>query len=154
MAGAHARSGRKRDYLNLIQGGKRGGKPVRKMAPPEHLSDPGKRIWMVWEPILRRMGLFHPDFAVALERACELYADVVELRGEIRKHGRFYQAASRTGEVLWKPHPAQGQLADSDRRLCQYLSELGLTPAGRAKLLSSKVIPEKDDNSDEAEFFG
>lgn len=124
------------------------------MLAPEHLSDLAKRTWVVWEAYLREMGTFRPEFCVALEEACELRADCVELRHEITKSGRFYNTTNRDGAVMIRPHPASGQLADAQRRLATYLSEFGLTPVGRAKLLSLKIT-ETDDHSDPADaFFG
>jgi P27 family predicted phage terminase small subunit len=117
------------------------------------MSEPAKRVWVIWEKILRDMGLFNPDFSVALERACELYGDIVELRASIAEHGRFYETIARSGEKLWKAHPAQAQLADSDRRLSSYLSELGLTPSGRARLLGSKMLPRGNEDAKAAGFF-
>lgn len=124
------------------------------MAAPAHLSEVAKRVWGQWEPILRKMGISQPDFAVALERACELYADVVALRQEIATNDRFYKTTNKAGDVMIRPHPAAGQLAETDRRLAQYLSELGLTPAGRAKLMAAKAGEEQDDGDEADSFFG
>jgi P27 family predicted phage terminase small subunit len=158
--------GRKRipDWMQVVAGnqrgkaarkGGRGRQPKAKPTPaPEHLSAAAKRAWEVFEPQLRAMGVFQPDYVLSLEQACELYADIRDLRKEIAKDGRFYKTTNREGHVMIRPHPAAGQLADADRRLASYLSDFGLTPAGRAKLLSTKAPDgDSDGEAPEAEFF-
>jgi P27 family predicted phage terminase small subunit len=109
---------------------------------------------VVWEAYLRGLGLFQPIYGVALEEACELRAELIECRQEIAENGRWYTTTNKAGDVMRRPHPAQGQLADSQRRLVPFLSEFGLTPVGRAKLLAMKV-DEHDSHSDPSEaFFG
>ena len=128
---------------------------VTPFPPPEHLSVVAKRVWPVFEGVLREMGTFRPEYALAMERACELYADIVDLTRIIRTEGRFYNTTSKAGDVMIRPHPAQGQLADTDRRFATYLAEFSLTPAGRAKLLSLLGGANSgSDNSDPAKTFG
>lgn len=141
------------DYMKVEDGGKSGTRvPSKAVPPPDTLSDLGKRVWVEFEAVLREMGAFRPDYTTALETACELRADMIDLRREIQAQGRFYKTTNAAGDIMIRPHPAAGQLADTERRLGTFLSEFGLTPVGRAKLLSKKV--EADDRtSDPTEAF-
>jgi P27 family predicted phage terminase small subunit len=129
-------------------------KPAKATAPPAHMTDVGKQTWFSWEPILRKMGVFKaPDYLVAMEVACELYADWLELRREIRTSGRYYSTTNKAGDVMRRPHPASGQLADTERRLQGFLAEFGLTPSSRARLLSQHKEATSDEDEDSGEAF-
>lgn len=156
----------KPDFIHLVDGGRSrkagrgrgGGKRERKAAPtppPDHLTDQAKRCWLMFEPVLRKMGVFQPpDDVIALERTCELYADIVDLQKEISTQGRFYKTTNKAGDVMIRPHPAAGQLADADRRFQSYLAEFGLTPSARAKLLrTGKPDNASHQTRDAAEAF-
>ena len=150
------------DFLRVVDGNRgrrpggrgKGSAPKGKpMPPPVHLTEAAKRAWVAFERVLREMGVFRADYAIPLECACELYGDVVDLQRVIREKGRFYETTARDGAVMIRPHPAAGQLADVSRRLATYLSEFGLTPAGRAKLLATRALEGDGGGTSDEAFF-
>jgi P27 family predicted phage terminase small subunit len=162
--------GRKRvpDWMRVVDGNRRpGGRAGKSKRPPktkgtpapDHLSEGAQKTWTMWEPMLREMGAFRPEYSVALEEACELRTEILDLRKELQLNGRYYTTQNREGHTMRRPHPASGQLADAQRRLATYLSEFGLTPVGRARLLaggSGIVKPPKSKDQrdrDKAEDF-
>jgi P27 family predicted phage terminase small subunit len=163
LSGFHGRQGRKQlpAFLKVVNGGRKpkkrrqNGKVAKPRAtpPPQHLSEIARRTWVQWEAFLREIAIFEPQYAVALEEACELRADCIELRREIAIHGRYYQTATQAGAVITRAHPAHAQLADAQRRLATYLAEFGLTPSGRARLLSITTMPDLPDGSGAESFF-
>lgn len=91
--------------------------------------------------MLHRLGVLTELDAMALERLCECYAEVLSCRRAIKKSGRTYKTTSVTGSVIIKANPAVSQLSDADRRFKGYLVEFGMTPAARTKV---KVDGEKE----------
>lgn len=138
---------------------KREPKP-KKVIPscPEHLSTESKVAWGRLCVLLDRMGVLTEADALALERLCDCYSEILECRELIERDGRTYSsvsAAKNEGEepqFLLKANPAVAMLADADRRFKGYLVEFGLTPAARSK------VQVKDDGDNEKdplkEFFG
>lgn len=138
---------------------KREPKP-KKVIPscPDHLGAAGMVAWGKLCVLLDRMGVLTEADALALERLCDCYAEILECRELIQRDGRTYSstsAAKKEGDepqFLMKANPAVAMLADADRRFKGYLVEFGLTPAARSK------VQVKDDGDGEKdplqEFFG
>jgi phage terminase small subunit len=64
--------------------------PAREIpSPPEHLTDWGKVAWGKLTVLLDGMGLTIAD-TLALERLCDIYADILQLRLTIADEGRTY----------------------------------------------------------------
>ena len=151
--------------LKLVTGnpGKRAlNKKEPKLAPgiprmPAHLSPRAKAAWKKLTKLLKDMGVLTLADGLALERLCDVYAEILELRDEIKKNGRTYQSIKIIGEnvddetqeftqveqMLMKANPAVQMLADADRRFKGYLVEFGLTPSSRSKI---SVNEKKSDN--------
>lgn len=120
-------------------------------SPPSHLTDSGKVAWGRLTVLLDRMGVLTEADTFALERLCDCYAEILELREEVEGAGRTYTTTSTQGETVIKANPAVPMLADADRRFKSYLVEFGLTPAARTKV----QIKDDDEEKDQlAEFFG
>jgi P27 family predicted phage terminase small subunit len=129
-------------------------------ACPEHLSTSSKVAWGKLCVLLDRMGVLTEADALALERLCDCYAEILECREIIARDGRTYKSIRGIGDedspieqVLMKANPAVAMLADADRRFKGYLVEFGLTPAARSK------VQVKDGDGDKQEdplqeFFG
>ncbi len=81
---------------------------------------------------------------LALERLCDIYADILQLRDTIAIEGRTYTTKTQLGDFLIKANPAVAMLADADRRFKSYLVEFGLTSAARSKVKMDGGEEEED----------
>lgn len=124
---------------------KLGGVPT----PPEHLGDGARAAWFAVCPMLQAMGVLDRADAMALERLCETYAEVVELTRDIRERGRTQTTITESGSEMERQRPQVAMLADADRRFKSYLVEFGLSPAARSKV---QVVPEVEESA-AARFF-
>jgi P27 family predicted phage terminase small subunit len=102
--------------------------------PPEHLTDDARRAWFGLCHLLHSMGVLAKADAMALERLCETYAEVVELTANIKAKGRTQVVETESGAEFERQRPQVAMLADADRRFKSYLIEFGLTPAARSKV--------------------
>ena len=110
-------------------------KPAREIpSPPSHLTDEGKTAWGRLSVLLDGMGVLTVADAFALERLCDIYAEILILREDIKTEGRTYKTETQQGDTLTKANPSVAMLADADRRFKSYLVEFGLTPAARSKV--------------------
>ncbi|WP_084977908.1 phage terminase small subunit P27 family [Plesiomonas shigelloides] len=127
-------------------------KPRREVpSPPEHLTDWGKMAWVKVSLLLDDMGVLTVADSLALERLCDIYADILQLRETIAIEGRTYTTKTQMGDFLIKANPAVAMLADADRRFKSYLVEFGLTPAARTKV---KVDGGEEKEDPLSQFFG
>ncbi|KAB7669183.1 phage terminase small subunit P27 family [Plesiomonas shigelloides] len=127
-------------------------KPRREvLSPPEHLTDWGKMAWVKVSLLLDDMGVLTVADSLALERLCDIYADILQLRETIAIEGRTYTTKTQMGDFLIKANPAVAMLADADRRFKSYLVEFGLTPAARTKV---KVDGGEEKEDPLSQFFG
>jgi P27 family predicted phage terminase small subunit len=88
------------------------------------------------------MGVLTVADTLALERLCDIYADILQLRDTIAVEGRTYTVQTEGGFLI-KANPAVSMLADADRRFKSYLVEFGLTPAARTKVKVNGETPKK-----------
>lgn len=120
-------------------------------AAPVHLSDRAKVAWGSLSARLDQFGVLTAWDAEALEQLCENYAEILELREDIRENGRFQEVRTKSGDVMERCRPAATLLADAERRFRGMMVEFGLTPSARARVHGNQ----SDDNSDPAEaYFG
>lgn len=127
-------------------------KPPREVpSPPEYLTDWGKMAWVKVSLLLDGMGVLTTADSLALERLCDIYADILQLRETIAIEGRTYTTKTQMGDFLIKANPAVAMLADADRRFKSYLVEFGLTPAARTKV---KVDGGEEKEDPLSQFFG
>lgn len=127
-------------------------KPPREVpSPPEHLTDWGKMAWVKVSLLLDGMGVLTTADSLALERLCDIYAEILQLRETIAIEGRTYTTKTQMGDFLIKANPAVAMLADADRRFKSYLVEFGLTPAARTKV---KVDGGEEKEDPLSQFFG
>ncbi|MFL1908386.1 phage terminase small subunit P27 family [Plesiomonas shigelloides] len=127
-------------------------KPRREVpSPPEHLTDWGKMAWVKVSLLLDDMGVLTVADSLALERLCDIYADILQLRETIAIEGRTYTTKTQMNDFLIKANPAVAMLADADRRFKSYLVEFGLTPAARTKV---KVDGGEEKEDPLSQFFG
>lgn len=141
-------------------------KPKREVPScPAHLSDDAKVSWGRLGVMLDRLGVLTETDALALERLCDCYSEILECRALVESKGRIYSSVRKKRisvegdeetvieeEVsLLKANPAVAMLADADRRFKSYLVEFGLTPAARTKI---QARPDDEKTDPLAEFFG
>ncbi|WP_223563937.1 phage terminase small subunit P27 family [Pantoea agglomerans] len=127
-------------------------KPAREIpSPPSHLTDEGKTAWGRLSVLLDGMGVLTVADAFALERLCDIYAEILVLREDIEAEGRTYKTETQQGDKLTKANPSVAMLADADRRFKSYLVEFGLTPAARSKVNVNGGKKEEDPLN---QFFG
>ncbi|UQY45057.1 phage terminase small subunit P27 family [Mixta hanseatica] len=127
-------------------------KPTREIpSPPSHLTDEGKTAWGRLSVLLDGMGVLTVADAFALERLCDVYAEILQLREDVEAEGRTYKTQTAQGDTLTKANPSVAMLADADRRFKSYLVEFGLTPAARSKVNVNGGEKEEDPLN---QFFG
>lgn len=133
--------------------GNPGKRPLNKKEPrlaaakpiaPKHLTPRAKIAWRKLSTLLFHMNVLTQADALALERMCELYADIQELQEDIVTNGRSYfvQATKNSGMVK-KPNPSVLQLRAADTQFRSYLTDFGLTPSARAKI---QIIDDPQDD--------
>ncbi|CRL66295.1 Phage terminase, small subunit [Proteus vulgaris] len=152
LGGSDGRKTPETDPLKVVTGnpGKRKlndkePQPKREIpSPPEHLTDWGKMAWAKLTLLLDGMGVLTVADTLALERLCDIYADILQLRDTIAIEGRTYTTKTQLGDFLIKANPAVAMLADADRRFKSYLVEFGLTPAARSKVKMDGGEEEED----------
>jgi P27 family predicted phage terminase small subunit len=135
--------------LRLLEGNP-GKRPINENEPhpepgippaPEHLSARAKSAWDAISVKLDKVGILTEMDDWALEQLCENYAEIVELREEIKHNGRFQTVTNKLGESRTVNSPAWSQLADAEKRFRGMLEQFGLTPSARTRV---KATPRKD----------
>mgnify|MGYP000935816214 CR=1 FL=1 len=146
--------------LRLVKGNpgrrkinKREPKP-RRVVPscPAYLSDSGKIAWGRLTVILDRIGVLTEADALALERLCDCYSDILASRELIERDGRTYRTVNESGQELMKANPAVAQLRAAESAFRSYLIEFGLTPAARSKVTAAPDANKKADPL--GQYFG
>lgn len=129
-------------------------RPAREIPScPAHLTDDAKVAWGRLTVLLDRMGVLTEADALALERLCDCYADILACRELVERDGRTYTTQSEGG-ILIKTNPAVNQLRAADAQFKSYLVEFGLTPAARTKV-NAKDSDDDDKKEDPiGSYFG
>lgn len=142
---------RKPTHLKLVTGTTRKGretpnepKPATgRPVMPGHLSKRAAAAWLKVSKMLNALGVLTALDAMALERLCECYAEILEYQAtldarEDPKTGeigcRTYETTTVAGGRMVRVYPEVALLADADRRFKAYLGDFGLTPATRSKV--------------------
>lgn len=118
--------------------------PQCAISPPDHLTNKAKSTWERLTVLLSGMGVLTIADTFALERLCNIYAEILRYQALIDRNGETFEVDSPNG-MLIKANPAVGMLADADRRFKSYLVEFGLTPAARTKVQSGDREKDKDE---------
>lgn len=122
--------------------------PPYSAPPPKHLSNTAKETWERLTLLLNSMCVLTIADAFALERLCDIYAEILRYRALIESNGETFEVHSQNG-VLIKANPAVSMLLDADKRFKSYLVEFGLTPAARTKVRTH----DKEKKPDELDEF-
>lgn len=103
--------------------------------PPSHLSPKARLAWKYVAQVLDDMGVITQADAMALEGACESYADLRNAREALKNRGSLtYEAPTDSGGVLIRKYPEVDIVAEADRRFKGWLAVLGMTPADRSRV--------------------
>ena len=131
---------------------KNGPTPRRqRLVAPGHLSDTAKTAWVELAERLYRLGVATEMDGIALEQLCENYAEIRELRADILANGRTQSVQTKSGDVMERSRPAWSQLSDAERRFRAMMTEFGLTPSARTRIVATG----EDESQDPAEaYFG
>lgn len=148
---------RKPTHLKVVAGtdqpcrtNKKEPKPERERpSPPAWISDHAKVVWGEACLILDKMGVLTGADVFALENLCESIADLKRARASLARDivvgtGPDAVVVARGGEetyvsvgkagALVKSRPEVAMIADADRRVGNWLSKFGLSPADRSRV--------------------
>src|SRR5262245_20007818 len=99
--------------------------------PPTHLGSIAKKAWPEFAAKLDEMGVLTYADAWALEQLAEEYAEILQLRKEIKKNGCLSTRTNKFGEKYKYINPACLALSDAEKRFRAMMAEFGLTPSAR-----------------------
>lgn len=115
--------------------------PRGELVAPEWLEGEARQLWDAYVPALQVTGLARPIDAGVLARYCDMWADWLECRRAIAKHGPdgFFRAepsAPKTqGRVVSvREMPATSRKRKLHKELLIIEREFGLTPAARTRI--------------------
>jgi P27 family predicted phage terminase small subunit len=123
---------------------------------PRHLRDKGaRRYWKFYCDDLVKIGVLTVADGMALGALCDAYADYVDAKAYIEKHGAEYEepVLDSTGQVVGhkiKANPAVVRRYKAFQAMKSMLVEFGLTPSSRGRL---KVDAPAKPVDPAAEFF-
>jgi P27 family predicted phage terminase small subunit len=170
---------RKPTHLKIVTGTLRPGRqnprepqPKKGLpAAPSHMTAGGRRAWRYIGSRLNRMGILTEADAIALERLCETYAQILQAQesyarpitgtrlnkrtGETEEYeiapanSRYYETHGQTGVTL-RERPELSAIRSADQMLRSYLSEFGMTPASRSRV---NVLPDKGQLDPASKYF-
>lgn len=106
-------------------------------APPDHLSAGARAEWARVAPELHRLGVLTMADRSTMAAYCQVYAQWVEAEAAIAREGLTMM--STKGTLM--AHPAVRISHQALTLLRQYMTELGLTPASRARLATGNKPP-------------
>lgn len=97
------------------------------------LSKKALKHWPFIRKILRALPVTVESDMAAVQRLVETYTEVREYMALLNTEEHFYESFTKQGKII-RAHPAVAALAEADRRLRQYLTDFGLTPASRTRV--------------------
>lgn len=110
---------------------KRGAPPI-----PRGLHRRAAATWKRLAPMLDRSGVLTEADATALELLCDALSDYHQASEVLRKEGSTYTTTTPAGDVMHRPRPEVAQRNDAWQRVAKMLSEFGLTPSSRSKVVA------------------
>lgn len=108
--------------------------------PPAWLKGRGRRAWKELAPVLTEMRVLTVGDRAALMLLCDVYAEFMDARDAVRKHGQVYTMAVKGGGYMLMPRPEVSIAADAWRRASAMMQQFGLTPASRSKVSAKDAI--------------
>lgn len=156
MAGNH-NSGRKRKPTGTNAGNvpprpNEPKPPIGIPDPPDWLNKEAKAIYSRIADTAFKMGIMTVADGDLVALLADALADLAQARRIINKEGPVIQYEGSKGQMVYKAHPALYVANQAYQRARPLMSELGLTPAARARLQTTQDI----DNAEEEakQMFG
>jgi len=115
--------------------------PSRMPKPPDGLNEEGEKLWRVIGKQLLDVGLFTSADSVALEMLCMAYGRMKEADRLIILEGMVLKSSN--GGYYQNPYLAIANRSWEQVR--SMLSEFGLTPAERTRVMAAAVAPQETD---------
>lgn len=121
-------------------------------SPPEHMSEVAQRVWHGVVQVLVSEGMLREPDLFAVEMLCEAYADFATADNELRNNwismerqdgsrvpvlSRYVYKIDGFGNRIASLHPAYAAKREASSAIKQWLGELGMTPAARARIVGS-----------------
>ncbi len=104
-----------------------------------HMSGAAKRFWKRNAQKLVDLGLLTEIDLNAFRTLCETWADLVHVRGLVKKCGMVYTTTNAQEETVHKVRPEVRLLIDMEKQLKVYLELFGMAPAPRGRISASPV---------------
>lgn len=98
---------------------------------PSTFSPLERKAWAMYAEQLAKVRQISETDLAALELLCYAYADLIECRRAVRKHGRTYTEITSGGSKIPRARPEVQMASDAARRHKGLLTELGMTPHSR-----------------------
>ncbi|MEG3640668.1 phage terminase small subunit P27 family [Magnetococcus sp. PR-3] len=136
----------KRGLLNQAKKAKKGGTPIE--GAPKWLDSKARRTYADLVKALQGGSILDKIDRTALVLLCDALSEYRDAREFVRENGTSYETETKDGAIMHRIYPQVGQAADAWRRVKSMLTEFGLTPVSRTRLLG--VIG--DDTGDENPF--
>ena len=105
---------------------------------PEHFDEAHRRYFDEVVARHAELGLASLTYQHVYEMVAVRRVEVDEAAEAIAEHGRVYTTMNKHGEQMVKANPAVAMRSEALRHLQSLYSELGLTPASRGKVGSTK----------------
>ena len=104
------------------------------LAPPKGLSTKAKTIWRDIVKDLHTCGLYTVADKQTLIAYCEAYAEWVEAKNYIWKHGHLIKPTKKNGLLFPRLNPMTRVVDASFNRFIKLIPQFGLSPAARSNL--------------------
>lgn len=106
---------------------------------PTHLSETGKHAWKKLREILGDdMKVLQRADSFALEMLASAYDEWRTLTKMINKQGLTIKRKDTHGHLVSKANPLLKQRNETNNKIIRLLSEFGLTPSSRSRLVSNE----------------
>lgn len=106
--------------------------------PPEWLSNRATAIFYEVTADMERLGTLALEWGPLIAEYASCREEIEIATGVIEDLGRTYTTVSQSGSTMFRTRPEVAQRADAMRRAQALRSELGLGPASKSKVSSSK----------------
>ncbi len=102
---------------------------------PEHLDDTAKQEWERVEVLFRAAGMWTSTYQATLELYCETYSNYRRALELVRVSGQALRTQQDDGSWEIKRNPYSVELHKYKEELLRQLSEMGMTPSSRSRVV-------------------